>query len=267
MVFVNGKEIELKRFPDNTLLARFVNKSSSCTIRWKYESDDELFAIYCIKRHIDDNANGRNITTKLQLDYIPNARQDRVKNPEDIFTLKYFAEVINSMKFSSVEVLDPHSNVAPALLNNVVVKNPADKIADAYLRLQKQTGGSTILMFYPDEGACKRYSGLFATPHAFGIKNRNWETGEIEGISVFGNTELIAGNDILIIDDICSKGGTFYHSAKKLKELGANRVYLFVTHCENTILDGDLLESGLVEKVYTTDSLFNKVHEKIIVLE
>lgn len=266
MIFINGKEINIRRFPDNTLLVKFVNKSSSCTIRWKYESDDELFAVYCLKRHIDNNAQGRNITTTLQMDYIPNARQDRVKNQEDVFTLRYFAEIINSMKFDSVEVLDPHSNVAPALLNNVVVKNPADKIADAYFRAQKETGGSAILLFYPDEGSCKRYSGLLSTPHAFGIKNRNWDTGEIEGLSVFGNTELIEGNDILIIDDICSKGGTFYHSAKKLKELGANKIFLFVTHCENTILNGDLLDSGLIEKVYTTDSLFNKEHERIEIL-
>ena len=266
MIFINGNEINLRRFPDNTLLVRFVNKSSTCTLRWKYESDDELFAIYCLKRHIDDNSKGRNITTILQMDYIPNARQDRVKNPEDVFTLKYFAEVINSMKFDSVEVLDPHSNVAPALINNVIVKDPADKIADAYFRAQKETNGSAILMFYPDEGACKRYSGLFSTPHAFGIKNRNWETGKIEGLSVFGNTELIAGNDILIIDDICSKGGTFYHSAKKLKELGANRIFLFVTHCENTILDGEVLDSGLVDKIYTTDSLFSAKNEKIEVI-
>ena len=40
--------------------------------------------------------------------YIPNARQDRVKGPEDVFTLKYFANVINALGFRTVTVLDPH---------------------------------------------------------------------------------------------------------------------------------------------------------------
>ena len=79
-------------------------------------------------------------------------------------------------------------------------------------------------------------------------------------------TDLIYDCNVLIVDDICSKGGTFYHSAKKLKELGAKNIYLYVSHCENTILEGDLLTSGLIEKVFTTDSIFRKEHEKIEVM-
>jgi ribose-phosphate pyrophosphokinase len=63
-----------------------------------------------------------------------------------------------------------------------------------------------------------------------------------------------------------SRGGTFFHSAKKLKEMGAAEIYLYITHCENTILEGEVLTSGLVEKVYTTKSIFTKKHEKIEVL-
>jgi ribose-phosphate pyrophosphokinase len=68
--------------------------------------------------------------------------------------------------------------------------------------------------------------------------------------------DLVKGKDILIVDDICSRGGTFYHSAKALKEAGANKIYLYVTHLETTVFDGDLLNSGLVEKIYTTKSIF-----------
>ena len=52
-----------------------------------------------------------------------------------------------------------------------------------------------------------------------------------------------------------------------LKELGAKEIYLYVTHCENTILEGELLTSGLIEKVYTTNSIFTKEHEKIEVFK
>ena len=122
-------------------------------------------------------------------------------------------------------------------------------------------------MFYPDEGCMKMRSNLINLPYAFGIKKRNWETGKIEGLDVAGAVDQIAGKDILIVDDICSRGGTFYHSAKKLKELGANYIYLYVSHCENTILEGELLNGDLIKKVYTTDSIFTKTHEKIEVLK
>jgi ribose-phosphate pyrophosphokinase len=84
---------------------------------------------------------------------------------------------------------------------------------------------------------------------------------------VAGCVDEIKGSKILIIDDICSRGGTFYFSAKKLKELGAKEVYLYVTHCENTIFEGEIFTSGLIEKVYTTNSILRKTNEKIEVFE
>ena len=262
MIKLNGKIIEQNNFPDGTLLMKCnPDKYAVSTITWQYESDAELFALYSLKRHLDCVAPGWN--TFLYIPYVPNARQDRVKTNEDIFTLKYFAEIINSLNFKKVYVIDPHSSVSEALIDNIEVVSPKLFIKQALGRIKVDD----ILMFYPDEGAMKRYSGLISKPYAFGIKKRNWETGKIEGLDVAGSVDQIVGKDILIVDDICSRGGTFYHSAKKLKELGANKIYLYVTHCENTILEGDLLTSGLIEKVYTTNSIFTKEHDMIEVFE
>ena len=262
MIKLNGQIVEQNNFPDGTLLIKCdPNKYAINTITWQYESDAELFALYSLKRHLDSVAPGWN--SYLYIPYIPNARQDRVKTNEDIFTLKYFAEIINSMKFKKVYAIDPHSSVSEALINNIEVVSPKCFVEQALDRINT----NNILIFYPDEGAMKRYSGMVKLPYAFGIKKRDWETGKILGLDVSGNVDAIAGKDILIVDDICSRGGTFYHSAKKLKELGANKIYLYITHCENTILDGDLLTSGLVEKVYTTNSIFTKEHKMIEVFE
>jgi ribose-phosphate pyrophosphokinase len=145
--------------------------------------------------------------------------------------------------------------------------NLKQELAQAIERINTTRNDTPLMMFYPDEGSMKRYSGMLQMPYAFGIKTREWETGKIKGIDVSGMTEKIAGSRILIVDDICSKGGTFYHSAKKLKELGANEIYLYVSHCENTVLDGEMLPSGLIDKVYTTNSIFTKEHERIEVIK
>ena len=79
--------------------------------------------------------------------------------------------------------------------------------------------------------------------------------------------DKVAGKDILIVDDICSKGGTFFYTAKALKDAGANRIFLYVTHCENTVLDGEMIKSGLIDKIYTTNSIFTKEHESIEVFD
>lgn len=265
MIELNGKKIEIGNFPDGTLLikeniAREYDSERSATVRWCFENNEELVALIYIVKHL--KAHG---VAKIHLDmpYIPNARQDRVKSDEDIFTLKYFSEVINWLGFASVTVLDPHSTVSEALFDNIIIKTPKDNIA----KVISEIGDENLIMFYPDEGAMKRYSALADKPFAFGIKKRDWATGQIKGLDVSGATELIEGSRILIVDDICSKGGTFYHSAKELKNLGAKEVYLYISHCENSILHGEVLTSGLIERVFTTDSILTKEHEKITVLK
>ena len=88
------------------------------------------------------------------------------------------------------------------------------------------------------------------------MKNRDWKTGQIKSLSVLGETDDIAGKDVLIIDDICSKGGTFYHSAKALKDLGVNDIYLYVSHLENAVHEGDMIKSGLIKQIFTTNSIY-----------
>ena len=266
MIKINDQIIEPNHFPDGTLLMKYkAERGKIGAITWQYESDAELFTLYSLKKHLDYVLPGWN--SDLYLPYIPNARQDRVKSEEDIFTLKYFAEIINSLKFERVFVLDPHSSVSEALIDNIIVKSPREHINRTIDKIRQDIKLAPLMMFYPDEGSMKRYSSIAFGEYAFGIKKRDWVTGKIEGIDVAGCVDKIKDSSILIVDDICSRGGTFYHSAKKLKELGAKEIYLYVTHCENTILEGELLTSGLIEKVYTTNSIFTKEHEKIEVFE
>lgn len=262
MIKINGKVVDVKKFPDGTLLLKENTPYRESTITWLFENNEELVTLIYIVKHLRSHGVSG---LHLNMPYIPNARQDRVKTSEDVFTLKYFAEVINWLNFDSVTVLDPHSSVSEALINNIIIKHPNEYVWEVIRGVEK--GDNSILMFYPDEGAMKRYSGMFNRPYTFGIKKRDWETGEIKGLEVAGMIDLIKDRQILIVDDISSRGGTFYHSAKKLKELGAKEIYLYISHCENTILEGEVLSSGLIDRVFTTNSIFTKEHEKIEVFE
>ncbi|MBE5878004.1 MAG: ribose-phosphate pyrophosphokinase [Lachnospiraceae bacterium] len=264
MIKCNGKQVDVKHFPDGTLLMKeLIGQKDKVTLTWMYENNEELVALYFLTKHIRSKGVKE---IALELPYIPNARQDRVKAEEDIFTLKYFAEMINSLEFASVTVLDPHSYVSEALINNIRIQTPK-KYVDRVLAELTKKHGENILLYFPDEGAMKRYSAMFDRPYVFGIKKRDWTTGDIKGLDVAGQTELIKGSTVLMVDDICSRGGTFYYSAKTLKELGAERMYLYVSHCENTILEGELLKTADVERVYTTNSIFTKKNDKVEVLD
>lgn len=262
MIKVNEEKIKVGYFPDQTLLLKhIVHEGNEVNkIYWYFENNEELLAVYFISKHLREHGVKR---LDLVMPYIPNARQDRVKRPEDVFTLKYFSEIINELKFDNVYVLDPHSDVACALINHVKQLPVAPYIQEAIKRSGIDKAKDVV--FYPDSGSQKRYSEMILFPNAFGIKRRDWESGEIKGLDVAGEIPKKPFN-VLIIDDISSFGGTFYFSAKKLKELGAEKIYLYVTHCENSVLEGKLINSGLVEAIYTTDSIFTKEHELIKIM-
>lgn len=278
MIQLNEHIIGNDRFPDGTLLMKLpFSPKPSNEIRWHYENDAELFKLICLVKSMREMYKG--VRIDLFMPYLPNARQDRVKNPEDVFTLKYFCEIINSLEFDTVFVTDVHSNVGLALLDRVREIKPWGQIHNALTKITFMETGDVmheareecyknLLLFYPDEGAMKRYSGEMGMPFVFGVKKRNWETGAIEGLDLMGSVEDIKGKNILIIDDICSKGGTFYHSAKRLKEAGAANIYLYVTHCENTIYEGELLkEDSLIKHIFTTNSLLTAPNEKMTMVE
>lgn len=261
MLLLDDKPISLNKFPDGTLALRVseVKKATARNIVWHYESDEEMSALYYITKHLKNAG----YTVVLFMPYIPNARMDRVKNGDEIFTLKYFAEFINDLGFESVYVRDPHSNVSTALINNLKIDTGFSYILSTIGNINDKD----LVMYYPDEGAMKRYSEMITDrPYAFGIKRRDWRSGDIIGITLM-NEEVIKGKNVLIVDDICSKGGTFYHSAKALKTAGANDIYLFITHCENTIFKGELINSDLIKHIYTTRSIFSLAHEKITVFK
>ena len=271
MIKVIGIEFKRESFPDKTgkfivdmdsISQRAATLGNQIPIEWNYESDLEMIDLFYLVSHLKEH--GFN-NLSLCLFYIPNARMDRVKDNTEIFTLKYFCNFINSLKFTKVIVLDPHSNVSIALLNNVEVINPKYSIKASFNSF-KERSDKPIIIFFPDEGSSKRYGDMVEGNRAFGIKKRDWKTGTILGLDVVGEIPN-EPFDVLIVDDISSYGGTFFHSAKKLKALGADRIGLYVTHCEENILKGDLAKSKIIEQVYTLNPLFKVEDDWIKVID
>ena len=237
-------------------------------IHWHYENDGEMFVIMCLVNEMPA------LKEYLYMPYFPHARMDRTKSAKDVFTLKWFCKWLNSLEFDFIEVRDPHSDVCVALLDNVYVHPIDDKIEDAITRIcwENTEQGKNLTdytenefaLFYPDQGAYKRYNhgkvGNFYYHSTYGNKDREWGTNQIKSLTI-ANPAEVKDKDILIVDDICSYGGTFYRAATALKEAGARKVYLYITHCENAIWGGKLPDSGLIEKVFTTNSIYHYMGE------
>lgn len=264
MIFLNDTLVKQNRFPDGTIslnhdISDFICMNEpSFRIRWLYDDDSEMFSIMCImdliKRHF------KSPSVCLDMPYCPNARMDRIKSSYENFSLKVFCNWLNSLGFDMVFTTNIHSNVAKALIDNCNDELPEGDIVKVCEKYHPD------MLFFPDEGAYKRYSDMDiikerGIPVAFGIKRRDWKTGNVLGLDVVG--EDFKDRTVLIIDDICSKGTTFKFSAIKLRELGVKDVALYVTHCEDNITNGELLTGDYLSKIYTTDSICHIKDEKI----
>lgn len=246
---------EVINYPDGTLkiiAEELIDISSDDTIilTWQYENEVEMLILMYIANNLSERyANKR----ELYMPYLPNARMDRVHSSTEVFTLKYFCKQINSLFFSKITILDAHSSVGVALLDRAVNISPQEFIFKALDESKIDKDNDCI--FFPDEGSFKRYLSLFSGYKniSFGIKKRNWSDGKIIGLDIAGASA--EGRKVFIVDDICSYGGTVYHSSVKLKEIGCKDIFVFFSHCENSIVKGKLFESGLIEKIFTTDSI------------
>jgi ribose-phosphate pyrophosphokinase len=187
---------------------------------------------------------------ELIVPYFPYARQDRVMASREAFSLKAIARVINSLGFAKVRTCDPHSDVTPALIDRLSYFSQVDLIRrHDELALFIAEKRPTIIS--PDAGAVKKAGAVaahFGLPLAIATKVRDTSTGAITGTALHAPVE----GDVLIVDDICDGGRTFIELAKALRQAGASRVHLYVTH--GIFSKGLAVFSGLIDSIFTTDS-------------
>jgi len=185
----------------------------------------------------------------LTIPYFPGARQDRVCNTGECLSAAFYANLINQQGFKKVIMFDAHSDVVPALVNNVCALNNHAYVASCL-------NGEVVTLISPDAGANKKVFSL--SRHLGGLevvradKKRDVTNGAIIGTDVFADD--LTGKHCVIVDDIISGGRTFIELAKKLKEKNAGKISLIVSHNEGVAVKEILEESG-ISQVFSTDSL------------
>lgn len=192
--------------------------------------------------------------------YFPGARQDRVMVHGESLTVKVIADIINSLNVAMVTIVDPHSDVAPALLNNCKVISNHSFISTVLKQLPED-----VVLISPDAGASKKIFKLASELHIATViecgKKRDLATGKLSGFTV--SVADLENRACLIVDDICDGGGTFIGLAKELKKKNAGDLFLAVSH--GIFSKGfDPLKS-IFKLIYTTDSVQNMPNsEKVI---
>jgi len=230
---------------------------ASATITLNFRQDGDLITLLM---YVDALRRGGCKSIHLKIPYFPGARQDRVCNVGEAFSLQVYATLINAMGFDKVTVFDPHSDVTPALITNVNIANNHTLVGDVLAILAKDGTIGEFTLISPDAGSNKKIYGLAKHLTAEGYplhsvvradKLREMSTGHIIETIVYADD--LTGQTCVIVDDICSRGNTFMILCRKLKELGAKSVFLVVSHFEGTANLRDMKDSG-IDAIFTTSS-------------
>jgi ribose-phosphate pyrophosphokinase len=197
---------------------------------------------------------------KLILPYFPAARQDRVCNEGEPLTIKVFTDMINGCGFDEVIILCPHSEVTPALINNVTVLDELEYVEKVITSCEGERHFNIVC---PDAGAGKRVNKIVQhLSNTFKIKQfnlvrcekiRDVRDGSIK--EFFVDADDLEGHPCLITDDITSMGGTFIGLGEKLKEKNCGKLMLFTAH--NDCMEGLDKMVNYFDHFYTTNSKRN----------
>lgn len=168
------------------------------------------------------------VPVHLDMPYVPYARQDRVCNPGEALGAAVFCKLINDQQYATVTIVEPHSDVTPALLSRVRVVDAAAFLKKA---LAAPAFAQGVTLMAPDAGARKRVQAL---AKALGVadvryaeKVRDPQTGRITETRV---PDDIPAQPVLVVDDICDGGRTFLELAAALRDKTRQPLYLYVTH-------------------------------------
>lgn len=191
----------------------------------------------------------KNTIHTLIMPYMPFARQDRAAEVGEAHSAKVMGTVLNLLAYDNVVIGDAHSDVTGAVVNNVRLVSQA-KLVNRHL------GGEIVadgwVLCAPDTGATKKVDQLAQMLKVVdvvqGVKHRDTLTGKLTGFDCYGD---VAGKKVMIVDDICDGGGTFLGLAQVLREKGATKVGLFVTH--GIFSKGLEVFDGLIDQLYTVN--------------
>jgi ribose-phosphate pyrophosphokinase len=256
-------QYKVSKFPDGqqtvditSAHSHFFNTSTQFQIRSRMNDFKDLELIICATQALK-NLGVTDI--ELYVPYFIGGRSDRLFQYGGVNYLKQVVgPIINSQGYSKVYVMDPHSDVLEAVINNFAKYTNYRLVKFALENIDnKNDARERIVLVSPDAGAYKK---IFDVAKEFGIQNiitankvRDLKTGNIIRTEI---PTLDQHKDLkyVIIDDICDGGRTFVELAKVMKDSRPTaKIYLVVTH---GIFSKGLEELGdYFDGIFTTNSV------------
>ena len=251
---------EISKFPDGQqsvdILSTF-HLESYAEIKSRLSSFKDLEIIISTTASLRE-CGVKNI--KLYIPYFIGGRSDRkFEDGGSNYIKDVISPIINLQNYDEVCVLDPHSDVIEACINNFKKIDNNRLVNWAFRDLTNDIFDNDIEIISPDAGAVKKVFNnakeLDKENIIIASKHRDLETGNITHTEV--PIKKFHKNRFVIIDDICDGGRTFIEIAKAIlkqrqKAMYGTKIYLIVTH--GIFSKGFKELNKYFDGIYTTNS-------------
>jgi ribose-phosphate pyrophosphokinase len=238
LAYSDNSEINYKvsKFPDGqqsiTITSGIYNENIPVLIKSRLNSFMDLELIICATQCLKEMG-VKNIS--LYIPYCVGGRSDRKFVDGGINYIKtVIAPILNSQNYKEVIILDSHSDILEACINNFKKNTNVDLVRFALSLIDNKDGAQGRTAFIsPDAGALKKIYDLAKIFKAENVTTASKVRDVLTGNIV--RTELPTMNldgieQIVIIDDICDGGRTFIELAKVIKQETNKPIYLIVSH-------------------------------------
>jgi ribose-phosphate pyrophosphokinase len=181
--------------------------------------------------------------------YYGYARQDRRGKEREPITAKLVADLLQTAGVTRVLTMDLHTEQIQGFFDI-----PVDNLYARPLiveALAKQQIGEVVVVA-PDIGSIKlarSYAEALKVDLAI-VDKRRVSAKQVEMSAVIGD---VKDKNVLLVDDMCSTGGTLRTASRVCKRMGAKRIWAAVTH--GLFVGNGLLEESGIERIVMSNTV------------
>jgi ribose-phosphate pyrophosphokinase len=192
------------------------------------------------------------------LPYLCYARKDRKTKSRDPVTIRYVAQLLESVGAYRVVTLEVH---------NLAAFQNAFRCRTEHLHATRLfvehfcniLAGQDVVVVSPDVGGIKRAESFrealerrLGRPVESAFAEKQRSEGVIRGEAVVGN---IKGRAAILLDDLISTGGTMSRVAAACKRMGASRIFAVASHGLLTGQAAPFLADESLEQIVLTNTI------------